>query len=633
MPRDLRHHWRVGSKGVRVDGFWLRLKQRKLVQWSAAYIAGSFALIQVLDVVAQRFGWPGRVEKLVILGLAVGFFVTLVLAWYHGDRGAQRVGGTELLIIALLLAIGGGGLWVYAGAPQVPAEPAVAAARSLDAAKRNPGTIPGGLPGTTAEAAGSGLRIAQPASAASIPEKSVAVLPFANESGKQDQQFFSDGLSQDLITALSQFAGLKVINRDSAFQFRDSKDSIKVIAQKLGVAHLLEGSVQKQGGEVRITATLVDAADGSILWSQRYDKPYKDLFALQDDITHSVADALEAKLLTAPGAVVQSERPPSGKLAAWQAYQQGRFYEARFTRAGFREAIGAYTEATHLDPRYATAYAAMAEGWIGLAIQYLSGDAKQQAYARARQAIKTALQLAPDSALAHAARADLLRLSEFDWRGAQAEYLRAAQLAPNDPSVLLSLASMEAARGRVRSAVDLTRKALSGDPLNANWHLYLSEYLAGLGRLDEAQQAAEKAIELQPTADSVHEQLTMFAILRDHPQAALAAAQQEKAPGWRRVALALAAQIGPDRAAADTALQTLIARDSEDAPYQVADVYALRRDPDDMFKWLDRAWSSRDPGISYLLYDPLILRYKDDPRFAAFCRKVGLPTATDAVAM
>jgi len=173
-----------------------------------------------------------------------------------------------------------------------------------------------------------------PASTAAIPAKSVAVLPFTNESGKQDEQYFSDGLSDDLITALSQFAGLKVISRNSAFQFRDSHDSSAKIGTLLGVAHILEGSVQRAGDEVRITATLVNAGDGSIVWSQRYDQPYKDLFALQDAITQSVAEALKAKLLTAPGAVLQSDRPPGGNLDAYTAYQQGLAYYAQTTEAG-----------------------------------------------------------------------------------------------------------------------------------------------------------------------------------------------------------------------------------------------------------------------------------------------------------
>src|SRR6185312_15916707 len=362
------------------DGFWAKLRQRKLVQWAVAYIAAAFAFIQGLDVVAQRFGWPDRIEKLIILVLAIGFFVALVLAWYHGERGVQRIGGVELLIIALLLAIGGALLWRYART-STPTPPSTVAAKSVL---------------STPIASRPNLLAAM---TAKIPEKSVAVLPFVNDSGAKVEQFFSDGLSQDLITALSQFAGLKVINRDSAFQFRDSRDSLEVIAQKLGVAHLLEGSVQRARGEVRITATLVNAADGSIVWSQRYDKPYRDLFSLQDAITQSVADALKAKLLTAPGAVVQSDRPPGGSLAAYTAYQHGMAYRALDTEAGYRQSIDAFSQATRLDPLYAVAYAQLSISWSFLANSFLSGGAEiAQANARARGAVNTALALDPNAA-------------------------------------------------------------------------------------------------------------------------------------------------------------------------------------------------------------------------------------------
>jgi serine/threonine-protein kinase len=390
--------------------------------------------------------------------------------------------------------------------------------------------------------------------------------------------------------------------------------------------------VQKLGDEVRISATLVNAADGSVAWSQQYDKPYKDLFALQDAITKAVSGALQAKLL-ASHAAAQSERPPSGNLAAWQAYQQGMFYYARGTQASLRKALDAFSTATRLDPHYAAAYARASFAWTNLAITYLGGAAQEQDYAKARAAADKALALAPTLALSHEVRGNLLLVADFDWNAAQAEFQRAAQLSPHDAGVLTNLAGMDATLGRVKLAAELQRKALAADPLHASWFVWLNLYIAGQGQLDAAQQAITKAIELQPAADDFHMHLAVVAILRGKPEAALAAAHQESDPAWRRIALALATQVGPDRKAADAALQTLIAKDGAFASYQIAEVYALRRDPDDMFKWLDRAWTARDPGIAYLLYDPFILRYRDDPRFAAFCKKVGLPDTTDAVAM
>jgi TolB-like protein/Tfp pilus assembly protein PilF len=465
-----------------------------------------------------------------------------------------------------------------------------------------------------------------------IPEKSVAVLPFENDSGDTSQQYFSDGLSQDLITALTQFAGLKVISRDSAFQFRDSKDSSKVIGEKLGVAHLLEGSVQRAGDMVRITATLVNASDGSALWSQRYDKPYKDLFALQDAITHSVADALKARLLTAPGAVVQSDRPPSGNLDAYTAYLRGVTDFTRTDETHARQAIDAYQRAVTIDPGYAAAWAALSRAWARLGGAFMGGAAQQQAFTQARRASDRALQLAPDLAAAHSARS-YLAFSESDWKGAQAEIQRALQLAPSDGDAKYLYGSVLATLGQCGRAADLVQQALMTNPRNGDWYYALSQYLACGGRMADAQQALRTAIALQPQGTAYHEGAAVLAILRGDAEAALAAAQEEPPGPWHDVAMALTLQIGPDRKAADAVLKNLIAKYADLGPYQIAEAYALRRDPDAVFQWLDRAWKQHDPGVSYLLYDPLILRYREDPRFAAFCHKVGLPTTTDAVAM
>ncbi|MGH8216699.1 MAG: hypothetical protein ACREPZ_13535, partial [Rhodanobacteraceae bacterium] len=417
------------------------------------------------------------------------------------------------------------------------------------------------------------------------------------------------------------------------FQFRNSKDDAQTIGAKLGVAHLLEGSVRRQGDEVRISAELINTRDASTLWSQHYDRPYKDLFALQDAVTHAVAGALQAKLMESGGAVAQSDRPPSGNLAAYTAYLQGKFYDARGTEADLRRAIAQYQAAIQADPRYALAYATLSNAWTGLAGEWLSGQAAQQAYAKARAAANTALALNSSLAAAHDARGYVLKIADFDWAGAQAEYQRAAQLAPNDGASLFNSGNLLATLGHPGQAVTLTRQALTTDPLHASWYNWLAIYLSGLGRIDEAAAAIHKAIELQPAAAGDYTWLAAIEIQRSDAKAALAAAQAEPAGVWQDVALALARQIGPDRAAADAALKHLIEKDADSAPYQIAEVYALRRDPDQMFKWLDRGWTARDPGIGYLLYDPLILRYQHDPRFAAFCKKVGLPTTTDAVAV
>jgi TolB-like protein/Tfp pilus assembly protein PilF len=461
---------------------------------------------------------------------------------------------------------------------------------------------------------------------------SIAVLPLANESGEASQQYFSDGISEDLITALGQFPGLKVIGRSSAFQFRESKEDSRSIGAKLGVAHLLEGSVRKSGDTIRVSAELIDTADGSMQWSERYDRPYKDLFALQDEITRAVAGALRAKLLPGEHAAQQSERPPSGSLEAYNALLQGQFYFLRQTEADYRKAIEYFTQATQLDPRYALAWSGLSRVWSDLSANYLDGAPAQQAYSRAREAADRAVAQSPDLAAAHVARGRLLEVANLDWRGGEAEFRRAVALAPNDGDARFWLGKQFATYGELDQAIQLTRQALATDPLRANWYRWLALYLSGLNRLDEAERAIRRAIELQPAAAIYHQTLALVEVQRRNAQAALEAAQQEPPGWWQDHALALARQIGGDRGAADAALRTLIKKDANLAAYQIAQVYAVRNDDSETFAWLDLAWSNRDGGIAYLLFDPFILRYKDDPRFAAFCHKAGLPVPGEGAA-
>ena len=454
---------------------------------------------------------------------------------------------------------------------------------------------------------------------------SIAVLPLSNESGEASQQYFSDGISEDLITALSQFPGLKVIGRTSAFQFRDSKVDSRSIGAKLGVAHLLEGTVRKSGDMIRVTAELIDTADGSTQWSERYDRPYKDLFELQDEITHAVAGALKTKLLPGQHAEAQNERPPGGSLEAYNAMLQGRFYYRRGSEADLRKAIVSYDQAIQLDPRYALAWSELARAWTLHAAGFLEGTPAQDAYAKAREAVDRAFALSPDLAAAHVARGVLLQNADLAWRGAEGEFRRALALAPNEGDSKFVLGTQLAAFGELEPAIDLTRQALATEPLRANWYNWLAVYLSALNRLDEAEGAIRKAIELQPAGASYYQTLTIIEIQRGNAQAALEAAQQEPPGNWQDIALALARQFRGNQSAADAALRTLIEKDAGVATYQIAQVYAMRNDAKATFEWLDRAWSNHDAGIQNLLYDPFILRYKDDPRFAAFCRKVGLP--------
>lgn len=621
-------------------GFFEELQRRHVWRVAVAYAIAAWLLVQVATQVFPFFNIPDWTVRLVVVLLAIGFPVAVAFAWVYEltPEGIRRTASADapgarpehetrqigrklnaviiaVLVLAVALLLANQFLWHRGMRGTSVAASSVAAAQPPQSSA---------APASNALAGASPL----PAAAVAIPEKSVAVLPFANE-GEQSQQFFSDGLSEDLITALSQFAGLKVISRNSAFQFRDSKDSSRRIGTLLGVAHLLEGSVQRAGDEVRITATLVNASDGMVLWTRRYDKPYKDLFALQDDITRSVAAALKTKLLTTTGAVVQSDRPPGGNLAAYAAYQRGIAYNALGTEAGFHHAVDAFNDAIHRDPHYAAAYAQLSIVWLNL---LATGVEREPAIAGINKAAETALKLDPDSSLAHLASSMSLATVDLHWTAAEVQAQRALQLSPNDAQAQFLLGTTLATLGQAQRAIALIRRALASDPRHDGWYRWLSVYLAARGMLDEARRAVDTAVALQPGADFNHQQLAVVEILRGDARGALAAAQREPAGVWHDIGVTMALQIGSDRAAADAALKALASKHGDIAPFQIAEAYALRRDPDAVFQWLDRAWKERDPGIAYLLFDPFILRYRDDPRFAAFCKRVGLPTTTDAVA-
>ncbi|MGH8042540.1 MAG: tetratricopeptide repeat protein [Rudaea sp.] len=589
---------------ARLHVFFTELRRRNVLRAAALYAAGAWALAQGIAQLAPTVGLPDWTTRWFLVAAIIGFPFWIAFAWFYEFTPTGLKRESKIAPEDSITAHTGRKLdfWIIG----ILALVVVLLLTDRFVVHKN---------------------------GDAIMEKSIAVLPLTNDSGDKDQQYFSDGLSEDFINALSQFAGLKVIGRNSAFQFRNSTDDAKTIGTKLGVAHLLEGSVRRAGDTVRITAELINAADGSTLWSQHYDRPYQDLFALQDDITHAVANELKAKLLDEGGAVVQSDRPPSGNLDAYADYLRGQFNDESNTEAGDQKAIDFFNQAIRLDPRYAKAHAALSQAWTSHAAQYLTGAAMEQAYAKAREAANTALSLDPKLASAHIALAYLLQSADFNWSAADAEFRRAVQLDPKNDGAKFMWGVLLATMGKPAPAAQLTQAALARDPLRAISYSWLAQFLGALGRLDEAKAAIRQAIDLRPKAAGQYETLTIIEIQRGDAQAALNAAQQESPGTWRDAALALARQIGSDRIAADATLQTLIDRQAENGTYQIAEVYALRRDPDQMFEWLDHAWANHDPGISSMLYDPFILRYQHDPRFAAFCNKVGLPAITEAKAM
>jgi TolB-like protein len=463
---------------------------------------------------------------------------------------------------------------------------------------------------------------------AAIPEKSIAVLPLLNSTGDPANEYFSDGISEEFISSLSRLSDLKVIGRTSSFQFKGTTDPSKTIGEKLGVFYLLEGSVRKSADRVRIAVALIKSADGANVWSETYDRELKDIFAVQSEIAGAVAKQLKVALLGANGQSAQlttAATPSNQNVEAYNALLQGNFYRNRFTLEDTQKAIGYYEEAIRLDPRYALAYAklSIAANTLGTTYGSIATKKKEEAIAKARLAAKRSLELDLNLAAAHQAQAKILVDLDFNFPGAEAELRRARELAPQDASVMQNFAILLSRFGRLNEAVALLQRAIALEPLYSASHKNLSTYLTSLGRYDEAEAAARKAIELQPQSAQNYTHLAIIHILRGKSAAAVEFAKKETDPFWRTYALALAHFANGDRSEADAALKKLIDENADQAASQIAQVYALRKEPDKMFEWLEHGWPTNDPGVTDLLIDPFLRAYKDDPRFIAFAQKVG----------
>jgi serine/threonine-protein kinase len=448
------------------------------------------------------------------------------------------------------------------------------------------------------------------------------VLPLINESGDPKDEYFSDGLSEELIAALAQISGLKVIGRSSSFRFKDRKEEPRTIGEKLGVSTLLDGTVRKQGDHVRIVAALVNAADGIQLWTRTFDRQLEDIFTVQEEIAKSVAESLKVKLL---GTENTPSQIATNNVEAHNAYLQGHFHLVRRNVEDFRKAIGYYDQAIDFDPEYALAYAERGEAWTILGD--LTGQ-RPTAYSKARSDAEKAVVIAPTLAEARAALGFVRFFTEWKFLEGMTELKRAKELSPANPTANDLLARLIVYLGRFDEAERQAREAVELDPLSTVTQGNLARVLFYAGKLDEAAVAARKAAELQPAGAANHRWQVLIAAQRGDGEAALREAQLEPDPGFRRFELAVAHYVRGDKAAADAALADLIANAREGFAYQIAEVYALRGEKDKAFEWLEIAFADRDAGMLGLLVDPLLRGLRDDVRYKNLVTKVGLPAAS-----
>ena len=470
---------------------------------------------------------------------------------------------------------------------------------------------------------------------ASMTDKpSIAVLPFVNMSRDEENEYFADGLAEELLNALSKIRGLRVVSRTSAFSFKGTKVDIATAAQKLNVATILEGSVRKAGNRVRIGAQLIHVATDSHLWSETYDRELEDIFSVQDDIAQSVVKELRAALLgvkpdAAATAAVEAEirdaaRGRGENAEAYRLFLKANFHGDRSTPEDSRIAVDSFRAALKLDPNYALA-------WAGLSASYAHGTAKgflriahDEGVRRARDAAEQALRLAPDLAETHRAMAVIRCIFDWDWEGAEASYARALELAPGNVSAMRNAADLLLARGRNDEAIALRRQAVELDPLNGAIYCFLARTYLVAGRLDEAQTAIRKSLELNPRAGYVHSFHSHICLAQGRLDEALEAAKREILVEFRLLALANAFHAQGRHAESDAALEELIATVPDTCAFQIAEAFAYRGDRNQAFSWLDRAYEQRDGGLSSLRPSLNLRGLYDDPRWLPFLEKVGL---------
>jgi serine/threonine-protein kinase len=587
---------------------------RRVLRALAGYGIVAAALVEVTEPVVHALHLPEWTLTFVVVTLALGFPVVAMLAWASSSPVASAEGG--------------------GATPDAAPHPGAGAPRA-----------PRCLPARVAAAlVAVGLLVAAPGltwflwirgrEGAAATRASIAVLPFADLSAAKDQGYFADGIAEEILNALVHVDGLRVAGRSSSFSFRGRPSTIPEIGRALSVATVLEGSVRKEGTRVRVTAELIDAERGDDLWSETFDRELTGIFAVQDEISRAVVEALKVKILPGHGPQVRPHHATNPD--AYNAYLLGKHFFDLATPDDMRRAVAELEKALALDPQYAPAWAWLSVSILNASVYLPPADASAEAVEdAARQAIAAAdraVALAPDLAESWSARAWMRTSLSWEWEGARADFERALALSPRDANILLRQSHLLAVLGRLPEAIATVRKVIEIDPLYSWGWEWLAAYELGSGRPDRARDAAARALQVAPDHIYARMALGISDVLLGRPQEALAEFQREKSEVLRLSGTAVAQHALGDAAEEQRALDALRARFSETEPYQLAVVYAWRGDRDRALEWLERAVAQRGGrGVSrlrirWIKSDPLLASVRGDPRYEGALRRMGLPT-------
>jgi TolB-like protein/Flp pilus assembly protein TadD len=450
---------------------------------------------------------------------------------------------------------------------------------------------------------------------AAIPSKSIAVLPFVNMSEDKANDYFSEGISEELLNLLAKVPQLQVAARTSSFSFKGKPIEIPEIARQLHVANVLQGSVRKSGDQLRITAQLIRAAEGYHLWSETYDRKLDDIFKIQDEVAGKVVKELKVTLLGAKPTVRETDPK------AYALYLQARQLGYQSTAEAFEKSDALYHQVLEIDPRYAPA-------WDGLAHNFVNKVggggvvSNQEGFAPARELAEKALAIDPDYAPAHSTLGYIANL-ENDDAGAAKHFERALTLDPTDAVVLRAASAFLSNLGRLEEALALDQAIVRRDPVNTTVLFNLGNRQRFSGRYDEAIASLRTALSLNAGEGGVHYLLGLTLLLKGDAAGALAETEQEPNEISRMIGLPMAYHALGRKADSDDALSALIAKYEKDTSYNIAYVYAFRGEADQAFAWLDKALEYHDPGLSEIVVENLFDKIHSDPRWLPFLRKIG----------
>ena len=585
-----------------MTSFWDRIRQRKLAQWALAYIAGGWLVLQVIDVLGQNLGWPPWVFQVTIALLSVGFLAALVLAWYHGERGRQRVSGIELLMLAGILVIAGGVVALVRG----DADPAPA---------RSPTAVEGD-------------ESSAPPPVASDSAPSIAVLPLENLSPDPDDAFFAAGMHEEILTRLTKIGELSVRGRTSVTQYRDSPKNLRQIGRELRARFILEGSVQRAGDRVRITTQLIDAERDEHLWAESYERrmTVENLFGIQTDVSQKVVEALQAEIT--PEEQARLGRAPTENLQAYNLYLTGRHLADRRTTESMNRAVGYFQDAVELDSTYAPAYVGIAE--IEIALGSWGQTAPDRAFPAAREAAQQALSLDDLLGEAWSSLGYIRFWYDREWEASERAFRRAIELNPSYSTAHHWYSLLLVALGRFDEAEAAIGRAVELDPLSRIIRTIEGRLYWIRGDLERAVTAHRRAVEIDPGYAVGHmwlglayESQSRLDLARRHLRRAAELDPEGPIP---QAGLAHGHAIGGETDDAFQLLRELRRRGDGESPvpYWSAVVHADLGRVDRAFEELERAVRVRDGWITDLAVTPLFESLRSDPRFESLVRRLGL---------